>query len=320
MLAKMVYVNATLLALSTSGNVDMEPALPNCIHLAIPFFLLLIAAEAIWSWRQGCNAYNLKDAAASLSMGLGELAVKAVQGGLVLTAINWVYQHRLFEIGYSWIALLAIFFADDLCYYWYHRLSHSVRLWWAAHVNHHSSEYFNFSTALRQSWTSGVAGVFSIRLLPLALLGFPPALIIFQHGLSLVYMFWFHTEVITRMPNWFEAVFNTPSHHRVHHASNPRYLNANFGGFLIIWDKLFGTFVPEGREGRIRYGLPNNINTYNPIRIAFHEWLDMLKDLRGARTVRECFMYVLGPPGWKSAPHGTAEINVNRVAHEYRSE
>jgi hypothetical protein len=178
---------------------------------------------------------------------------------------------------WAWVVL---FFAEDLTYYWFHRIAHERRFWWASHVNHHTSTHYNLSTALRQTWTGGVAGTWLLWL-PLSFLGFPPAMVAIQKGISLVYQFWIHTEAIKRMPRWFEAVFNTPSHHRVHHARNARYLDANYAGILIIWDRMFGTFIPETDEEPCRYGTVKNLASFNLFTNVFHEWIGIGKDLAG---------------------------------------
>jgi sterol desaturase/sphingolipid hydroxylase (fatty acid hydroxylase superfamily) len=213
-----------------------------------------------------------------------------------------VYERRLFDLPSAWWVLVLLFFAEDFIYYWFHRLSHEHRVWWAAHVNHHSSQHLNLATALRQSWTGNLAFVWLLWL-PLAWLGFPPGLIAFQKGVSLVYQFWIHTESVRRLPAWLEWFWNTPSHHRVHHASNARYLDRNYAGILIIWDRMFGTFVPEVDEEPCRYGLTTNLNTFNPLRIAFHEWVAIGRDVWQAGSWRERLLYVFGPPGW--SPDGT---------------
>jgi sterol desaturase/sphingolipid hydroxylase (fatty acid hydroxylase superfamily) len=192
-----------------------------------------------------------------------------------------------------------LFFAEDFTYYWWHRASHEVRLLWAAHENHHSSEYFNYSTALRQSYTTPFTVPLFYWWLPLA--GFHPLMIFTQISLSLVYQFWIHTELIGRMPRAFEAVFNTPSHHRVHHGANLEYLDRNHAGILIVWDRLFGSFEPE--RARVRYGLTKNIRSWNPLRIAFHEWAAMLRDAALARGWRARIGFLLEAPGW--SPDGS---------------
>ena len=267
------------------------------VTLATPFFILAIVLEIVLArLGRARAAYEPRDTAASLLMGLGSTAAGLVTGGLAAAAALYAYQHRLFDIPMTAVwAWVAIFLLEDLTYYWFHRLSHERRFWWAAHVNHHSSQHYNLSTALRQTWTGGIAGTWALWL-PLAFLGFPPAMIAIQKGISLVYQFWIHTEAIGRMPRWFEAVFNTPSHHRVHHARNPRYLDRNYAGILIVWDKLFGTFQPELDEEPCRYGIVKNLGDFNLLRVAFHEWAGMARDV--AAHPRHALGYIFGRPGW----------------------
>lgn len=272
--------------------------LPDPVTFAIPAFVLLIVIEAvIGRYAPTKSNYETRDSAASLLMGLGNFAIGLVNFGVVGAVSLWVYQYRLFDIGYHWWAFVLILFAEDFCYYWFHRLSHEHRIWWAAHVNHHSSQYYNLSTALRQTWTGSFIGTW-IPWLLLSLIGFPLALIVFQKGISLVYQFWIHTEAIDRMWKPVEAVMNTPSHHRVHHAINPRYLDANYAGIFIIWDRLFGTFVPEDKAEPCRYGIVKQIASFNPLIIAFHEWAGIFSDLLHAKSLKAGFMYIFGPPGW----------------------
>lgn len=272
--------------------------LPDPVTFAIPAFVLLILIEAvIGRYAPKKSNYEARDSAASLMMGLGNFAIGLVNFGIVGAVSIWVYQYRLFDIGYHWWAFVLILFAEDFIYYWFHRLSHEHRIWWAAHINHHSSQYYNLTTALRQTWTGGLAGTWILWLV-LSFIGFPLALIVFQKGISLVYQFWIHTEAIDKMWKPFEAVMNTPSHHRVHHAVNPRYLDANYAGIFIIWDKLFGSFVPEDKAEPCRYGIVKQIASFNPLIIAFHEWAGIFADLIHAKSLKARFMYVFGPPGW----------------------
>lgn len=194
----------------------------------------------------------------------------------------------------AWWSWPILFFADDLAYYWFHRCHHEVRVLWASHVVHHSSRHYNLSTALRQTWTPMTALPFW---LPLAFAGFEPWMILLAQSWSLLYQFWLHTERVRRMPRWFEAVFNAPTHHRVHHGSNEQYLDRNHGGILIVWDRLFRSFEPE-RE-RVRYGLTKNITTHNPVRVAFHEYAAIWRDVRSARSFGERLGYVFRGPGWR---------------------
>ncbi len=286
------------------------PSVPaiDPVTLAVPFFILAIVLEIILARMGKVKAvYEAKDTATSLLMGFGSGIAGLLTGGIVFAASVWVYNYRLFDIPMSaaW-AWLAIFLLEDLTYYWFHRLSHERRFWWAAHVNHHTSQHYNLATALRQTWTGGAAGTWALWL-PLSLLGFPPAMIAIQKGISLVYQFWIHTEAVRRMPVWFEALFNTPSHHRVHHARNPRYLDSNYAGILIIWDRMFGTFVPELDEEPCRYGVVKNLGDFNIFRVAFHEWVGIFSDLLTARSLREAFGYLFGAPGW--SPDGSRQTS-----------
>jgi sterol desaturase/sphingolipid hydroxylase (fatty acid hydroxylase superfamily) len=267
------------------------------VKLATPLFILTILAEILLArFGKAKATYETRDTAVSLTMGLMSGPAGIATAGLVAVAVLWVHDHRLFDIPMTAIwAWVLIFFLEDLTYYVFHRVSHERRFWWAAHVNHHTSQHYNLSTALRQTWTGGIAGTWALWL-PLAWLGFPPAMIAIQKGISLVYQYWIHTEAIGRMPRWFEAVFNTPSHHRVHHARNPIYLDRNYAGILIIWDRLFGTFQPELDAEPCRYGVVKNLATFNILRVAFHEWIAMAADV--ARHPRHALGYIFGPPGW----------------------
>lgn len=267
--------------------------------LAVPFYILAILIElvAIRYWHRKGD-FETRDTLTSLLMGTGNVTAGLLLGFVSVTALMWVWQFRLFDLGLHWWVFIAAFVFDDLRYYCYHRIAHRVRWVWAEHVNHHSSQHYNLSTALRQSWTGQITGMFILQV-PMVLLGFHPAVIAFVYGFNLVYQFWIHTEAIGKMWRPFEFIFNTPSHHRVHHATNPRYLDANFAGTLIIWDRMFGTFVEELDEDVPRYGIVRNIGTFNPVRVAFHEWAGMLKDVFSpGLTLRERLLYMAAPPGW----------------------
>jgi sterol desaturase/sphingolipid hydroxylase (fatty acid hydroxylase superfamily) len=185
------------------------------------------------------------------------------------------------------------FFADDLAYYWFHRVSHVSRVFWASHVVHHSSQHYNLSTALRQTW---VPMTYFPFWMPLPLLGIPVWMVLLAQSWSLIYQFWIHTERIRRLPRWVEAVLNTPSHHRVHHGMNHQYLDKNYGGILIVWDRMFGSFAPE--EAPVVYGLTKNISTYNPFRIETHEWVSLWRDVRSSSSALHALGYVARHPGW----------------------
>jgi sterol desaturase/sphingolipid hydroxylase (fatty acid hydroxylase superfamily) len=277
----------------------------------LAFYLISIALEFAASRLALVKArYEARDTLAALGMSVGNIVTNLLMAGIVFAGLTAAYRLRLFTISpaspWAWVV---IFFLDDFTYYWFHRISHECRLWWAAHVNHHSSQNYNLSTALRQTWTGEVAGTWT-PWIPLALLGFPPDMILLQQSFNLTYQFWIHTESVRRMPAWFEYLFNTPSHHRVHHASNPRYLDRNYAGVLMVWDRMFGTFAQETDEEQVRYGLVKNIDTFNPIKIAFHEWLAIARDLWSARSIREAAFVVFGPPGWRADGMGTTSQNI----------
>ncbi|WBX75594.1 sterol desaturase family protein [Tenacibaculum ovolyticum] len=280
------------------------PELPNIIHYAIPFFVLTIIIEVTLTVKVKLEDYEFKDAMTSITMGLGNVFIGLFTKILALTFFTFLYHYRFFTIPFIWWSWILLLFADDFVYYWNHRIAHESRLFWASHVVHHSSTKYNLSTALRQTW-SGSFYTF-IFWAPLALLGFHPLMILMQMSVSLLYQYWIHTELIQKMPKWFEAIFNTPSHHRVHHATNPQYLDRNHAGIFIIWDKLLGTFEPEVEKPV--YGLVSNINTYNPIKIAFIEWYNMLKDVSTSKTsIGRKFLYFLKPPGWRH--DGTGKLS-----------
>jgi len=248
--------------------------------------------------------YRLWDTLASFAMRVGNVMVNIAMNGLMfaglVAASHWKLAVIPTSAAWAWALLFVL---DDFTYYWFHRISHRCRFWWAAHVNHHSSREYNLSTAVRQPWTGVVVGTW-MPWIWLAWLGFPPEMILAQQGFNLFYQFWLHTEAVRRLPRWVEYLLNTPSHHRVHHGSNPRYLDRNYAGVLMVWDRAFGTFEAECDDDRPDYGLVRNIETYNPLRIAFHEWLSMGHDLAQARSLREVAGVVFGPPGWRADGQG----------------
>ena len=278
---------------------DFEPT-----TFAIPLFVALVLAEMLWAWKTTPHAYEPRDTLTSLAFGLGSTVAGALAGGAFLALFLWAYQYRVFDLGPQWWTLWwawpVCFVLDDLAYYWVHRFGHRVRWFWASHVNHHSSQHYNLSTALRQTWTGFLTLGFVFKL-PLVLLGFHPVMIAICAGFNLIYQFWIHTEAIGRMPRWFEAVMNTPSHHRVHHATNPRYLDRNYAGVFIVWDKLFGSFEPEvtpqdGGE-RIRYGIVKQLGSFNLLWSVFHEWVGIAQDMWRAPW-RHKLSYLVREPGW----------------------
>jgi sterol desaturase/sphingolipid hydroxylase (fatty acid hydroxylase superfamily) len=230
-------------------------------------------------------------------MGIGNVIINAAWKLAVLALYAVLYELAPWHLPTgAWWVWVALFFADDFSYYLFHRVSHESRVFWASHVVHHSSRHYNLSTALRQTWVPMTYAPFWLWM-PLA--GFAPWMVLLAQAWSLIYQFGIHTERIGRLARPVEAVLNTPSHHRVHHGSNEQYLDKNYGGILVIWDRLFGTFAPE-RE-RVRYGLTTDIETYNPVRVAFHEYVALWHDVRLARSWRVKAALAYHGPGWAPA-------------------
>lgn len=268
------------------------PPYPLLALLVLGVAAALIALEVRWSRRHAeARGYALGDSLASTTMGILKISFGAIAKLGSIPLFAWLYSHRIADLGrheWSWLVLV---FAEDLCFYWFHRTHHEVRILWAAHVAHHSSEHYNLSTALRQTLLTTITS--PIFWAPLALVGFSPWMILIAQSWSQLYQFALHTEAIKSLGP-LEWVMNTPSHHRVHHGKQTQYLDRNHGGIFIIWDRLFGTFEPEG--DRVAYGLTRDIKSYNPVRILFHEVADIARDVRSAPTWRQKLSYVFGPP------------------------
>ena len=266
--------------------------------IILPMFVLAILIEVFVSHRQKLNLYQGKDFAVSIAMLLMASLVDAIPK--VIAFMTFFVLHELSPlrdvVGRQWWAWTILFFLDDFIYYWFHRANHEVRLLWAGHVAHHSSQKLNFGTALRQGVTERVAKYWFW--LPLPLLGFDPLMIFLMIGLNLLYQFWVHTELVHRLPRVIEMIFNTPSHHRVHHASNVRYLDCNHAGVLIVWDRLFGTFSEELEAEPAIYGLTRNLDTFNPLKVAFGEYGNLFGDCLRSSSWRDRLCYVFLAPGW----------------------
>jgi sterol desaturase/sphingolipid hydroxylase (fatty acid hydroxylase superfamily) len=276
------------------------------LFAALPVFAVFIAIEAAAYMFErdepaAGRGYSAIDSRTSAAMGLGALTLSLAfrAASLVLYTALYVYVAPWHLAAGQWSTWVILFFLVDFLWYCYHRISHRVRLVWAAHQAHHSSEYFNFSTALRQKWNQWFE---SLIWLPLPLLGMPPALIYAVFSVNLIYQFFTHTERIDKLPRPIEFIFNTPSHHRVHHGSDEIYLDRNYGGILIVWDRLFGTFQPELH--RPKYGLTKPVGTYNIVRLQFHEYAAILRDLRETHSWGSRLGYVFGPPGWQPKTSG----------------
>jgi len=262
----------------------------------LPALAILLIAEMIYMIKE--HRHDNKDMFSSFGLTLGAIPISFITTGIIIFTYSLLYQFRFFTLpSDDWWVWVILFFGDDISYYWYHRMSHQIRFLWASHMVHHSSEKFTLSSGLRVPWTSNLTGTFLFWAW-MPLMGIEPYMVIFMKSISVIYQFWMHTETIRKMPKWFEAVFNTPSHHRVHHSSNVEYLDKNHAGTLIIWDKLFGTYQEE--IFKPKYGLTEDIKSYNPFVIAFHEWKNIFRDLKKAKNIRERLHYCLKPPGWSN--------------------
>ncbi len=279
--------------------IENAPHFAPVILYASPLFPVFIAME--WYFvkqKRWSGLYERKDAIACIIMGAGNLVSDLALGFISYGFLVWLWQFRVLDWGLSIGAVVAALIAQDFVYYLKHMAAHKVRWFWSAHIVHHSSQYYNLAMALRQPWNNHFTGHVLLTS-PLILLGVHPALFAFVVGLNLLYQFWIHTEAIDKMPNWFEFIMNTPSHHRVHHSTHPNHLDANFAGIFIIWDRMFGTFVGEGDKADLRYGVVQQISTFNPFRIAFDEMINVFKDAaQKGLSVRQRLGYIFAPPGY----------------------
>ncbi|QSX36296.1 sterol desaturase family protein [Shewanella sedimentimangrovi] len=252
---------------------------PEFLLLALaPVFFLFIALEWYLGDVRGrlpaSARYRLPEVLCNLSLAGMHQGADLLAGLAIAKLYLWLFGWRLFDIDMNWQSFLLLLLAQDFCYYWFHRASHRVRWMWAAHVAHHSSENMNFSTAFRQSMLYPLAGMWMFWI-PLVIIGFDPAWVVFSVLASLGFQFFVHTQLVGKL-GWLESLFNTPSHHRVHHGSNPQYIDKNYAGVLIIWDRLFCTFEPEIET--VRYGITKPVNSFNPLKVTFGEARDMLRE------------------------------------------
>lgn len=242
------------------------------------------------------RAYDWRAFAASIADTLGRRAIDALGLSLAAPLLLWAFEHRVQTLALSTpLAFAMLFVGQEFFYYGYHRSAHRVRWFWATHAVHHSPNELTLAAALRLGWTGKLTGT-ALFFTPLIWLGFPPSAVLASVALNLLYQFWLHAPWMPRLGP-LEWVLNTPTHHKVHHASNTEYLDCNYGGVLIVFDRLFGTFVDERADVPIRYGLTTPLRTHNPLRIAFHEWLNLGRDLWAARSWRARLLTVFGPPG-----------------------
>ncbi|HEV8508565.1 MAG TPA: sterol desaturase family protein [Chitinophagaceae bacterium] len=261
----------------------------------ILLLVVLFIVEVIHSYKEDKHLYKKRDTLSNLAVGVGYFVCHMLSKGLQLFIFQCVSKLSLFHISELWYVWVLSILAADLSYYWFHRASHEIEWLWAVHVVHHSSEQYNLSIAFRVPWAKNFTGgvLFWIWM---PLIGFSPMMTFLSIEVCLLYQVFLHTETVRTLPSFIENIFNTPSHHRVHHSSNLKYLDRNHGAILIIWDKLFSTFQKE--EEKPVYGLTKKLESYNPITITFHEWITMFKKMVHSGSFRNAVNYLIQPPGW----------------------
>lgn len=298
----MTQLNAFLL------SVDIREWL---LVLMTPFFVAALALE--WLRYRGTPVYLMKDSIASVSLGGIYLVVETLFQALLLVHIyGFAYAHRLFTIEITPWTFLALFIGLEFFYYWFHRASHRIRWFWAAHVAHHASEHMNFTTASRQSALYFLAGYW-VFYLPLVLVGFEPVWVLFMYSINLAYQFFIHTQWIPKLHPVIEFIFDTPSNHRAHHGRNPRYIDRNYGGVLIIFDRLFGTYVEEADEEPVDYGITRQVHSYNPLWLNLHEWVDMFRDVLKPGPLWLRLKHLWAPPEWQRPDTTTAVVETQNA-------
>jgi sterol desaturase/sphingolipid hydroxylase (fatty acid hydroxylase superfamily) len=271
--------------------------------LALLVFVVAAATIEGLVLQRRTGRYDWRAYFATLADAIGRRAVEATGLSIVAPLFVWTWEHRVQTMALDSVTAFGILFiGQEFFYYGYHRAAHRVRWFWATHAVHHSSNELNLMAAVRLGWTGRLTGA-GLFFLPLVWLGFPPAAVLATVALNLLYQFWLHATWIPKLGplEWF---LNTPSHHRVHHGANPEYLDCNYGGVLIVFDRLFGTFVEERADLPPRYGLVTPLVSNNPVKIALHEWMNLGRDLLAARSLREVVVTLLGPPSgrpWRPA-------------------
>lgn len=265
--------------------------LPNIILYAAPVMFTLVALEWYFSYREKKEYYDAKDTAAATAIGLVNVGISAAIKLITFGIILFFYNLVPWSIPHTWWSYVLCLIWIDFWRYWAHRIAHENRFWWATHVTHHNSAKYNWSVSFRLGWTQHIKIIFFI---PVALMGFHPVVFFITHQIEVLYQFWIHTEYIKKLPRPIEYFFTTPSHHRVHHARNEKYLDKNYGSTFIIWDRIFGTFQPE--EERPDYGITTPVNSYNPIKLNFHEWSDIVRDVRRSKSLKEAYAMIFTRP------------------------
>jgi sterol desaturase/sphingolipid hydroxylase (fatty acid hydroxylase superfamily) len=271
---------------------EIESRSPNIIIWAAPVMFFFVLLEYFISRRQDRHLYDRKETIGSICVGVGNVIINTALKVSLFYLVLWMYNALPWRMHLQWWTFIPCYIIFDLCSYWAHRISHQQRFWWATHVVHHSSEYYNLTVSFRLSWVQNLKLIF---FLPVALMGFHPIVFFVVNQIAVLFQFWVHTEYIRKLHPAIEYVFATPSNHRVHHGSQELYINKNYGATFIIWDRMFGTYQPETEQ--VKYGITTNIeDKSNPLYINFHEYKDMWYDVKNAKGFREKFFYLFGDP------------------------
>ncbi len=282
-----MFTDSEKLTLADIENLDFT----TVIWVVAPLMFFFVLLEFLIGRKKYKNLYSGKDFLASTAIGLGNLILNGFMKIGVFMVFLFFFNLAPFKIPHTWWSYVLCLILLDFSRYWAHRLAHEQRFWWSTHVVHHSSEHYNLSTSFRLSWTQNLKIIF---FLPVVLLGFHPLVFFIVHQLEVLYQFWIHTELIKKLPKPIEYIFTTPSHHRVHHSVNERYLDKNYGSTFIFWDRIFGTFQEE--DEKPRYGITKPVNSYNPFFLVFHEWIEISKDIWKAKSLKEAWIILFGSP------------------------
>lgn len=265
------------------------------VLISTPVYAIVIGAEIIFSHIHKHNEYSKRGTIENIYLMLLNMGLDILMRGVCLIVLNYFFQFRIFQLENKWLYWGALLITQDFMFYLLHYVDHYVRFFWAVHVTHHSSEEFNLTVGFRSSVFQPLYRF--AYFIPLSLIGFDGKDIMFMYSATQIYGILIHTKYVKKL-GFLEWFMSTPSHHRVHHASNAVYLDKNMGMVFIFWDKLFGTFVPEQEDEKVRYGLTENLKSHHPANVVFHEWRSILQDVAKSPNPKHKFMYVFGPPGW----------------------
>ncbi len=291
---------------------ELQGDAPNIIVWAAPVMFFFVLLEWVISRYQNRQLYDKKETIGSIFVGVGNVIINLLLKLTLFYMIVWIYNMIPWRMALNWWTFLPCYIIFDFCSYWAHRISHQQRFWWATHVVHHSGEHYNLTVSFRLSWVQHLKLIF---FLPVALMGFHPIIFFVVNQIAVLFQFWVHTEYIPKLHPAIEYILATPSNHRVHHGSQEKYINKNYGATFIIWDRMFGTYQEE--EEQVIYGITTNIeNKANPIIINFHEYVDMWKDVKGAKGFKRKIFFLFGDP-IDVAREKKAQVQVENVSNSF---